>query len=133
MLFLDMNPRLWCSRLDVLDWVFSTGYSRLDVLDFSTLDFGALDFGLKTPAGKRSPSSFQGLITLTVVRLILFHKRPKLRRVVQLAGVAQFVNQDIAHQGRWQKQKMIVETDSLVAGTTGPACFLIANLDALVG
>lgn len=55
-------------------------------------------------------------------------KRPEPRRMIEMNRVAEFMEDDVAHQMGWQKKQLVVEADGSTAGTTAPSGLLSANL-----
>ena len=58
---------------------------------------------------------------------------PEIGRVVEMNGVAEFMDKHISHQIVGKKQKFTIEADGFLSRTTAPDSFLSSNCCSLEG
>lgn len=80
------------------------------------------------PGGHELAGSLHLCIQSPAAGLQTGQKQPEARRMIEMHRVAEFVNHDVVHQMRRQKEQFVVQADGSPAGATAPSGFLPANL-----
>ena len=82
---------------------------------------------LTSPVWHLVPGVFQATSGQAVVGTEMADEFPEMTRMIHLAHVAEFVNQNVSDQVRFHEQQFLIETDRPGRRTASPTAFLAAN------